>query len=133
VRAALRRWLGGGLDMVLALDDERSGTPVPRVHEAREIRAEARALLAELTERAKRAGQALYRGTAVMPAGVEQWTESLRDARLRAAMFRGGRVYELPRKHARGLRMADYLPDYPQAERQWITLVSVCLVEERDP
>ncbi len=96
------------------------------------MRLQARALYAELAANAKPAGRALYHGSIIGPASLDDWTESVRDARAHAARFRGGRVYELPREHAQGLRIADYLPGDPAARRRWIVLVSPYLVEEHE-
>lgn len=130
----MSRWFDGGFDIEFALADERRGVPAPRSVAGRQIRSEARAFLAELNDRSKPAGRPLYCGGGVVgPVGIGRWTESLRDARSYAARFPGGRVYEMPREHARGLRMVDYIPDDPLAPRQWIIWASVRLVEEREP
>jgi len=113
---AMHSWKGSPTDMVIAMEDERDGRPVPASGSGKMMRAQAAALAWEFKHKAKKAPP-LFRGSHEQPKGYQPWSSNREVADLWAAKNHG-QVFTL--EHAKGLRIADYLGSDP--EREWIVL-----------
>lgn len=117
MRAAISTWKAAAADLTLHAEDELSGGPAPASGSGKRMRAQARALLWELSFHARKS-PSLYRGSHVAPRGLEPWTSS-RAVAERWAKKNGGQVYELTRG-SRALRVSDWWGTDP--EREWIAI-----------
>jgi hypothetical protein len=124
---ALHSWVGGPATMMIHMQDEMAGLPVPSSGSGKKMRAQAAVLLQELQQNSRRCPKPLYRGAKVNPVGLgyQSWTTRRKTAEA-FARRNDGTVWELP-KGTMGLCVADYLAKhfvglnaYFAPEAEWI-------------
>ena len=122
VREAMHSWKGTPSTMRIHMHDEAHGAPMPGSGSGKRMRAEAGALLWELTYKSIPSPVPLYRGTKAYATAVRTslrpWTEKLSLARGFAG--KDGTVRKVP-KGTYGLRIADYIGQFADdIEKEWI-------------
>ena len=131
VRDALHKWKGWPSDFAIHDREARNREPVPTSGGGKKMRAQAEALRWEIEHNARPSIAPLFRGDNRAPEGVRGWSESPEVARHWADKGEGA-VYELP-AGTRGLRIADYVPEGIEDEREWIVDMDTGLMPGGEP
>lgn len=117
VLAALISWKGDPVEMNIHIADERGNAPLPANGSGKQKRAQAAALIYEMTHNNTVSRKPLFRGSHETPRGEQSWTTSRKIAE-RWAAKNNGQVFELP-AGAEGLRVEDYFYD-TMNEKEWL-------------
>ena len=114
---ALHSWKGDPVEMNIHIADERGNAPLPASGSGKQKRAQAAALIYEMTHNNTVSRKPLFRGSHETPRGEQSWTTSRKIAE-RWAAKNNGQVFDLP-AGTRGLRIEDYFYD-TMNEKEWI-------------
>lgn len=103
--------------MNIHIADERGNAPPPANGSGKQKRAQAAALIYEMTHNNTVSRKPLFRGSHETPRGEQSWTTSRKIAE-RWAAKNNGQVFEIP-AGAEGLRVEDYFYD-TMNEKEWL-------------